>query len=169
MHEEPSVRIYFRCPEMDLRDVAVVSQGLHRAFNEAFAQGMELHRIYGRQRYFLRTDDPLLVSLEVTELSFGSLSARTRVNLKRDARSLAIGVTGSLVASAIIAIGSAAHRDAEVDTTGPRGSTPHQPVDVGPHIRDMTKQLAASGKPWELTVEHEESGTKVVVRSGYYR
>jgi hypothetical protein len=33
----------------------------------------------------------------------------------------------------------------------------------------MTKQLAASGKPWELTVEDQESGTKVVIRSGYFR
>ena len=169
VNDEPAVRIHFRCPELDLRDIAIVSQGLHRAFNEAFAQGMELHRVYGRQRYFLRTDDPLLVSLEVTELSLGSLSARTRVRLQRDSRNLTIGVAGSLIASAIIAIGIAAQRDASVDTTPPREPPQQRPVDVGPHIRDMTKQLAASGKPWELTVEDQASGTKVVIRSDYYR
>ncbi len=166
--EEPGVKIYFRCPDMDLREISIVSEGLHRTFNEAFAQGLEYHRIYGRQQFFLKKDDPLLVSLVVTELAYGSLRARTKVKLLRGARDLGIGVAGSLVASAVIAIGEAAQRHGYVDLVQEESPIHAPPVDVGPHIRDMVKQLAASDKSWELTVEDVNSKTRVVIRSGHY-
>lgn len=165
-NEEPGVKIYFSCPDMDLREISIVSEGLHRTFNEAFAQGLEYHRIYGRKQFFRKNDDPLLVSLVVTELSHGSLSARTKVRLRRGARDLGIGVASSLVASAVIAIGVAAQRDADVHIVQPERPIHAPPVDVGPHIRDMAKQLAASDKSWELIVEDENSGTRVFIRSG---
>lgn len=165
-NEEPSVKIYFSCPDMDLREISIVSEGLHRTFNEAFAQGLEYHRIYGRQQFFRKNDDPLLVSLVVTELAHGSLSARTKVRLLRGVRDLGIGTVASLVASAVIAIGVAAQRHADVQIVQPESPSLAPAVDVGPHIRDMAKQLAASDKSWELTVEDEDSGTRVFIRSG---
>ena len=162
---ELGLRIYFKCEEMDLRDLGIVAAALHKAFNAGFFQGLDLPRLYGLRRYHYEADDPLVISLVVKNLEYGSLSADVKAKVHRVIRDLSIGVAGSLIASTIWAVGESARGAAAVEMPQERPAQ-YRPVDVGNNVRDMVERLSATDKEWELTIEDKTTGTKITIRSG---
>ena len=166
------LKIYFRCPEMDLREVGLVSTTLHRIINKVAEEVLELPyrapELYlpsspYRKMFFGRPYDPLAVSLAVTNLQYGSLSAETKLRIHRVVRDLTIGAAGSLIASVIWSIGDSAPKSTTAEIQAPAQQV--HPVDVGPNLRHMADRLAANGKPWELMIEDPRTGYRVVSRS----
>lgn len=167
------MRIRFDAPGLDLREISLVSAQIHRLVNKV-AHGLYglpqgYPGLYSTDRPFGLTRDPLLVSLELTGLAYGSFSAETRLRIYRIGRDLAIGVAGSLIASVIWSIADSGVKSVKVEekpsdrapATYPRESR----VDVGPNIRNIAKGMEASGKNWELLVEDTQTGQRVIIRS----
>ena len=176
---ESGLMIRFDAPNLDLREVALVGVQLHRLINRVAENLFELSRgrnpeLYSRSGpmgglMFGKPYDPLLISLQITSLSYGSFSTKTRLRIHRAARDLSIGVAGSLIASVIWSIAETTPKPVQVAqkptaTAEPRQSTPPKTVDVGSNIRQIARGLAATGKPWELSVEDTGTGQKVVIR-----
>lgn len=171
---DSGLRIRFDAPSLDLREVALVGAQLHRLINKVAEDLFELPRLnpelYARSTIYGKPYDPLLISLQITSLSYGSFSSETRLRIHRAARDLSIGVAGSLIASVIWSIAETTFKLVQVEqkpiaTAEQRQSAPPKTVDVGSNIRQIARGLAATGKPWELSVEDTKTGQKVVIRS----
>jgi hypothetical protein len=164
--EFPSaLKIRFDAPNLDLREVSLVGAQIHRLVNKVAEDSLELpHKfpyLYVRSGpwagvMFGKPYDPLFISLQITNLSYGSFSAETRVRVHRVARDLSIGVVGSLVASVIWSLADSAPKSVLVEKPKATAeeqtpSSQHKTVDVGPNIVQIAKGMTSTGKPWELT------------------
>lgn len=158
------IHIYFKCEEMDLREVGIVSTALHRAFNEGFIQGLELPSLIGHRWSSYHDESPLLISLVVSNLEYGSLSADIKPKIHGLFKNLSIGVVSSLIASTVWYIGDSANRQATVEMPSEKPQT-SQRLDVGDNVREMINTLSKTDKYWELQIEDQNTGTKVIIRS----
>ncbi|MGV3572853.1 MAG: hypothetical protein ACO1PB_19845 [Ramlibacter sp.] len=143
-----------------MNKVAQREYGIPSYYPELYAPGLP----FGLPR------DPLLVSLELTGLAYGSFSAETKIRIHRIARDVSIGVAGSLIASVIWSIADTDSKKVRVEErpSGPRveAATPKERhLDIGPNIRNIANGMAASGKKWELLVEDTQTGQRVIIRS----
>lgn len=161
-----AVGIAFRIDDLDLREIGVLAQGLHRAFNTSFISLLapevtDIVRLAAR----IRVDDPLFLSLRVDDLRQGSLLATCSLRISpRLRRDLAVGTAASLIAATIWAIGEAAYPRAHHEPP-PQVREVQRTPDVGPGVRTMVKRLSETGKPWEITLIDTQSGYEVTIRS----
>lgn len=166
------ISIHFRSPDMDLREVGIVCGAVHRVVNKVLLNVCDLNEQHlmlsssarpNRKNSFGYTADPLLASLTVTELKYGSLSAKTKIKVQKNIKAIAIGAVGSLLATVLISVFEAAPNRT---TLNMGGKLPAQrSVDVGKNIANMVNRLSMTGKPWELTIRDEQTGHSVVIKS----
>ena len=152
-------RIHFDCPDMDLREIGLVTTTIHRLINKIAIQYFPADASYSQP--FIND----FVSLKVASISSGSLSLETKLKIYSAARDYSINVAAALTAAMIISIAQATTNHAEVSTTKKLISSNTTVVDVGPNIRAMITSLSKTGKPWSLTIEDSKDGEKVVIRS----
>jgi hypothetical protein len=168
------MKIRFDAPGLDLRDVSLIAGQIHRIVNKVARRefGIPTHypELYAPGLPFGLPRDPLLVSLELTGLTYGSFSAETKIRIHRVARDLSIGAAGSLIASVIWTIAESNSKKVQVEEQPSRpnveAAVPKERyLDIGVNIRDIANGMAASGKQWELLVEDTETGQRVIIRS----
>ena len=171
------LKIQFEAPDLDLREVGLVSTQLHRIVNKVAESVFELPAknpvLYSRTGpygglMFSRPYDPVIVTLQITSLAYGSLLAEMRPRVHRVARDLAVGAVGSLIASVIWSVAESAPKSVAVPER-PKAEIAEAPqpatVDVGPNVTQIATGMAATGKPWKLTIEDVATGQKVVIES----
>jgi len=168
------MKIRFDASALDLREISIITAQIHRIVNKVAQRECGIPSyyldLYAPSIPFGLPRDPLLVSLELTGLTYGSFSAETKIRIHRVACDVFIGVAGSLIASVIWSIAESGVKKVQVGVmpSGPRiaAAIPKERrLDVGPNIRNIANGMAASGKKWELLVEDTQTGQRVIIRS----
>ncbi|RQT95186.1 hypothetical protein DF165_13955 [Burkholderia cenocepacia] len=163
------LEIHFKCEGMGLREVGLICKELHRSANRAaqLLLGMPSEKFQA---------DPLLISLELTNLEYGSVRAKAKALIMAavvaspqfTATSLKeFGI--SYASNYVYGIEHAAPTGSAVSTKNAPPNITNQltsPVDVGANLAHVAAVMAASGKPWELTVTDSHSGYSVSIKSG---
>ena len=158
--------VIFETPDLDFRDIGIVTTSLHRIFNrvavEAYATDLPaLVEASGvLKSVFYR--DALFVSLVVTELTAGSFISKAQ--LKQLVRDLSIGVTTSLIATVIWSMHESAPRSVTA-TPSSVLTAPAKEVLVIHQVNEMVKRLSQRGKPWKLHLKDEHNGLYLDIES----
>ncbi len=164
------ISIHFRSPDMDLREVGIVCGAVHRVVNKVLLNVCDLNEQNlmlspsarpNQKNSFGYTADPLLASLTVTDLKYGSLNVKIKIKVPKSIIKKVLRT--SLVAAVLISVNEAAPNRTTLDM---EGEFPAQrSVDVGKNIANMVNRLSMTGKPWELTIRDEQTGHSVVIKS----
>jgi len=173
---DTGLKIYFKCTDMDLREVGLVSTTLHKVINKVAKKTLNLNEQAHRKArelgisssqfeamHYGTIDDPFAVSLTVTNLQYGSLSVETKLRFRQGWDNLTANAAGNIIAAVILSISNYA----------PNGTTTEnvvlpehvKMVDIGDNLRHMTDRLAATGKPWTLVIEDTSTHCRITIKS----
>ena len=163
--------LYFkRDGGLSLSDIGIVATSMHRMLNKSAGRLIGISPYpplfefeeEDRHRYPPQFYDPILIQAYVTELSFGSFSAKTQLKVRKIARDFTFSVGASIVATLIT---NSVHSQTQGATTESEHVVEQVPrIDVGSNLTTMVKRLNSTGGKWELHIVDPNSGAALYIK-----
>jgi len=164
--------ISFTCEQMGLREIGLICNTIHRSINKVAEKLLTLPPEKHSWKH-----DPNTVSLVATQLSFGSFITKAQLKVAgkyvpHKAVDLGVSIAANFIYALMVAAAAGMSADVKAPENPPAAVVDARVAaenngapDIGPNLRHLADRLAATGKPWQLSVTDSKSGLSITVKS----